>query len=56
LLIASLERRPTLHTVLMLNRVVNGTNDFGTKQRYLAILERAKAKLNDADRNVQPRD
>jgi hypothetical protein len=56
LLIASIERRPTQHTVLMLNRVVNGTNDTETKQRYLAALEQAKVKLIDIDRIVQPRD
>src|SRR5690242_2618518 len=32
-LIASVERRPTPHTVWMLNRVINGTKDAETRDR-----------------------
>jgi hypothetical protein len=42
LLISSVERKPTEHTIFMLNRVVNGTTEPEMRQRYLAVLERAE--------------
>lgn len=43
-LLTSISRRPTQHTVWMLNRVINGTNEPAEKQRFVAAL--AQAKLN----------
>lgn len=36
LLVESVKRRPTMHTVWMLNRVMNGSND---KDSYIAIMK-----------------
>lgn len=41
-LIESIERKPTPHTVWMLNRVVNGTEASDQRQRYVGVLERAR--------------
>jgi hypothetical protein len=38
----SVRRKPTLHTVWMLNRLINGTNDPGERRRLLATMEQAR--------------
>ena len=42
-LIESISRRPTRHTVWMLNRVINGAKAPATKQRCLDAMVRAKS-------------
>jgi hypothetical protein len=41
-LVESIGRRPTPHTVWMLNRVINGEKDFVGKMNYLNVLLAAK--------------
>ena len=41
-LTASVERKPTSHTVWMLNRVINGTKQPDLKQRFIATMDRAR--------------
>ena len=41
-LYASLARRPTAHTVWMLNRVINVTTNVGERERLILLLERAR--------------
>lgn len=38
MLIASVEGRPTPHTVWMLNRVINGAKDAETRGRLIGVL------------------
>ena len=38
LLVASLKRRPTSHTLWMLNRLINGEKNSDIKRQYLALL------------------
>jgi hypothetical protein len=38
MLIASLKRRPTSHTLWMLNRVINGEKDVQNKRKFVALL------------------
>ncbi len=50
LLLDSLARRPTPHTVWMLNRVINGTEDAALRGRYERAMERAAVHpLADSD-------
>jgi len=39
ILLESLGEVPTTHTLWMLNRIINGTKDPATKERYVRILE-----------------
>jgi hypothetical protein len=50
-LVESVQRRPTWHTVWMLNRVINGTKIPEVKQRLMAVMEEAK-RNPVADQNV----
>ena len=47
-LILSIQRRPTSHTLWMLNRLVNGARSPDLRQRLIALMERAT--INPADR------
>jgi len=40
-LLRSLDRKPTLKTLEMLNRLINGTDEPPLRQRYVAVCERA---------------
>lgn len=42
-LLESISRRPTRHTVWMLNRVINGAKAPATQQRFVAAMVRAKS-------------
>jgi hypothetical protein len=42
-LLESISRRPTRHTVWMLNRVINGAKTPATKQRFVDAMVRAKS-------------
>ncbi|PWU13795.1 MAG: hypothetical protein C5B50_18565 [Verrucomicrobia bacterium] len=42
-LLESLSRRPVSHTIWMLNRLVNGTNEPATRQRYVDAMIRARS-------------
>ena len=49
-LVQSVQRKPTAHTVWMLNRVINGTKTPDAKHRLRAIMEQAKLNpLADVD-------
>ena len=52
-LIESIRRRPTPHTVWMLNRVINGTKALEVKNAY--ILELRRARTSTTDRNTLER-
>jgi hypothetical protein len=54
-LLLSIQRRPTQHTVWMLNRLINGTRDGATKRQYIAVLESAN-KIEGADQNTRAKD
>jgi hypothetical protein len=47
-LIESIQRKPTTHTVWMLNRVINGAKNFDEKRRLLEILK-AVERYSTAD-------
>lgn len=51
-LLESVERRPTSHTIWMLNRVINGTRAPDEKRRLIAAMERAR-RHPDADQAVR---
>jgi hypothetical protein len=42
-LLESICRRPTQHTIWMLNRLINGTKDPVEKQRYVTVMAQAKS-------------
>ncbi len=42
-LLDSISRRPTRHTVWMLNRVINGTSEPATKQRLITAMAHARS-------------
>lgn len=49
-LVESVLRRPTAHTVWMLNRVVNGTKEPDARERLISVMRRARVHpLADAD-------
>ena len=49
-LLGSISRKPTLHTVWMLNRLINGTSEPATKQRFVTAMAHAKSNpLVDSD-------
>jgi hypothetical protein len=50
-LLESIARKPTSHTVWMLNRLINGTLDSGLRRGYIAAMENAKQHTL-ADANV----
>jgi hypothetical protein len=59
-LVESVQRRPTWHTVWMLNRVVNGTKIPEVKERLIAVMEEVKRNavahpnvLNQVDRYLE---
>ena len=41
-LLESIERRPTAHTVWMLNRLINGAKSASTREQLIAVMEQAK--------------
>lgn len=41
-LVESIQRKPTMHTAWMLNRVINGTKDPDTRARLIATLKESK--------------
>jgi len=43
LLLESVSRKPTSHTIWMLNRILNGTKDSGERERLLSALRLAEA-------------
>lgn len=45
-LIESIDRRPTAHTVWMLNRVINGTQSLRERQNLISVLERARKNVS----------
>lgn len=53
-LIASIRRKPTLHTLWMLNRLINGAKSSDTRSRYIDELNNAKAaqQLDDVTRHA----
>ncbi len=50
-LIESMQRRPTSHTVWMLNRLINGAKDPAVKQGLITLLSEAKSNPQ-AEKNV----
>jgi hypothetical protein len=42
-LIASVARKPTSHTVWLLNRIINGTKQAGDRERLINILRKAES-------------
>ena len=53
-LVESIWRKPTMQTVWMLNRILNGTKDHAVKRRFVGVLEGAK-RHPLAESNVQRR-
>jgi hypothetical protein len=51
-LVESIQRKPTAHTIWMLNRVINGTKDADARQNLIAILESA-SRSPLADNNTR---
>lgn len=51
-LLASLSRKPTPHTVWMLNRIINGTKQLGERERLIKVLRDA-AHHPSADNEVR---
>jgi hypothetical protein len=51
-LLASLRRRPTAHTAMMLDRLINGTQDADQRTRMIAALREA-ASHADADESAK---
>ncbi len=47
LLIESVSRSPTKHTIWMLNRLINGTKDYDLYQSYIKVLKAVVAKAID---------
>lgn len=41
-LVDSVERKPTSHTLWMLNRLINGTDEGEERRRFVDLMERAK--------------
>jgi hypothetical protein len=57
LLADSLARRPTSHTVWMLNRLINGAQDEATRRQYVQLMKRAAVHPQaDASAVEQARD
>jgi hypothetical protein len=52
-LLESLERVPTLHTVWMLNRLINGASDPSTYERFSAAMARARRNPLTDERTAQ---
>jgi hypothetical protein len=50
-LLESIARKPTSHSVWMLNRLINGTQDPGLRRGHISAMEKAKQHLL-ADANV----
>jgi len=44
-LINSVSRKPTQHTIWMLNRVINGTKESVLKDKFISILNKAKLEI-----------
>ena len=42
LVVESIRRRPTAHTVFLLNRLINGSKEAEKKQRFIAIMAEAR--------------
>jgi hypothetical protein len=51
-LVESIQRKPTAHTIWMLNRVINGTQDADARQNLIAILDSASHSPR-ADENTR---
>ena len=41
-LIEAINRKPTAHTILMLNRLINGTKDFNAKHFFIMTMKQAR--------------
>jgi hypothetical protein len=53
-LVESVLRRPTGHTVWMVNRLINGTKAPEERSRYIDVLERVRSN-SDAEQDVKQR-
>ncbi len=51
-LVESINRKPTAHTIWMLNRVINGTKETDAKQMLIATMESARLSPQ-ADQNTR---
>ena len=51
-LLASLERKPTQHTIWMLNRVINGAKEADLRRNYIGLMRRARLHP-DADQDTR---